>query len=92
MYTAIEDRIDVLAARTRYPCRFLIVMGGILINSDYDVGSFCSFRRLVCTDMATGWRHDWLYDLLAASARLMTDRARAGDEPRGGEFDALIVQ
>ena len=75
MYSAIEERIDVLAARTRYPCRYLIIMGGILINSDFDVGSFCSFRRLVCIDMATGQRHDWLDDLLAASARLITDRA-----------------
>ena len=65
MYDAIEARIDLLAARTSYPCRYVIVMGGVLINSDHDVGSFCSFRRLVCVDRETGRREDWLPALLA---------------------------
>ena len=65
MYSAIEERIDVLAARTEYPCRYLVVMGGVLINSDYDLGSFCCFRRFVCVDLATGrhkgagWTSSW---------------------------------
>src|SRR5437879_6507476 len=63
MYSAIEQRIDVLASRTQYPCRYLIIMGGVLINSDYDVGSFCSFRRLVCVDLTTGRRENWLDEL-----------------------------
>lgn len=41
IYEAIEERIDVLAKRTQYPCGWLVLMGGILINSDHDVGSFC---------------------------------------------------
>ena len=64
MYSAIEQRIDLLLARTSFPCRHVIVMGGVLINSDYDVGSFCSFRRLVCIDVPTGRRADWLAALL----------------------------
>ena len=69
MYAAIEERIDVLTSRTQYPCRYLVIMGGVLINSDYDVGSFCSFRRLVRIDMTTGQREDWLDELLGSAAR-----------------------
>lgn len=60
IYEAIERRIDVLAARTTYPCRHLVIMGGILINGDHDVGSFCEARRLVHVDVASGERVDWL--------------------------------
>lgn len=63
IHEAITERIDLLASRTRYPCRHLVLMGGILINSDHDVGSFCEARRLVCVDLATGAREDWLPDL-----------------------------
>jgi Limiting CO2-inducible proteins B/C beta carbonyic anhydrases len=65
MYGAIEARIDALAARTSYPCRHLVIMGGVLINSDFDVGAFCCFRRLVHVDQRTGHRDDWLPALLA---------------------------
>ena len=45
-------------------------MGGVLINSDHDVGSFCSLRRLICIDTAAGRRFDWLDEFLDAAARL----------------------
>ncbi|MEP7276485.1 MAG: hypothetical protein ABI812_09035 [Betaproteobacteria bacterium] len=64
MYAAIEARIDALAARTTYPCRHLVVMGGVLINSDFDAGSFCCFRRLVHIDQESGKRDDWLPSLV----------------------------
>lgn len=70
MYAAIEERIDVLVSRTKYPCRYLVIMGGVLINSDHDVGSFCSLRRLICIDTAAGRRFDWLDEFLDAAARL----------------------
>jgi len=70
MYVAIEERIDTLVARTRYACRYLVIMGGILINSDHDVGSFCALRRLICIDTATGGKVDWLDEFLDAAARL----------------------
>ena len=76
MYSAIEKRIDVLASRTEFPCRYVVIMGGVLINSDHDVGSFCAFRRLVCIDLTTGRREDWLDELLGVAARFM-DRASA---------------
>lgn len=59
LYEAIEKRIDVLAGRTKYPCKHVVIMGGILINGDHDVGSFCDVRRLVHVDVATGNRTDW---------------------------------
>ena len=70
MYDAIEDRIDALVARTNYPCRHLVIMGGILINSDYDVGSFCALRRLIRIDTATGRKIDWLDEFLDAATRV----------------------
>jgi hypothetical protein len=64
MSVAIERRIDLLVSRTEFPCRHVIIMGGVLVNSDYDVGSFCSFRRLVHIDRARARRHNWLPALL----------------------------
>jgi hypothetical protein len=64
MYAAIEKRIDLLASRTGFPCRKVLIMGGVLVNSDHDVGSFCCFRRLLCIDVASGRREDWLHDLV----------------------------
>jgi hypothetical protein len=81
MYAAIEERIDVLVSRTKYPCRYLVIMGGVLINSDHDVGSFCSLRRLICIDMAAERRVDWLDEFLdaAASRKCRSSRAASGD-------------
>lgn len=59
IYEAIERRIDLLAARTKYPCPHLVIMGGVLINGDHDVGSFCDARRFVHVNTATGERTDW---------------------------------
>ncbi|MFN0100728.1 MAG: hypothetical protein ACKV2U_01425 [Bryobacteraceae bacterium] len=58
MYKAIEDRIDLLAERTKYQCRFLILVGGILINADYDEGSFVEVRRFHAINLATCERTD----------------------------------
>jgi len=77
MYAAIEERIDVLVSRTKYPCRYVVIMGGVLINSDFDVGSFCSLRRLLCVDTETGRRVDWLDEFLDTSTRLATQSSRA---------------
>jgi Limiting CO2-inducible proteins B/C beta carbonyic anhydrases len=59
IYEAIERRIDLLASRTKYPCRHLVIMGGVFINGDHDIGSFCDARRLVHVNTATGERTDW---------------------------------
>lgn len=60
IYEAIEERIDLLASRTKYPCKHLFLMGGVFINGDHDVGSFCDTRRAVHVDLETGARRDLL--------------------------------
>jgi hypothetical protein len=56
MYEAIETRIDLLAAKTSYRCRYLILMGAILINAKKETGSFAEVRRLVAVNLANGER------------------------------------
>lgn len=53
MYEAITERITLLAAKTNYPCQYLILKGGILINSDHDMGPFNSCQRFDVIDLAT---------------------------------------
>jgi hypothetical protein len=60
MYEAIEERIDTLAARTKFACRHVILMGAIIINASHEAGSFLSSRRLVLLDTETGRREDLL--------------------------------
>lgn len=54
MYEAIAERIDLLVSRTRFPARYLVRFGGILINGDDGAGSFSSARRVLLTDLSTG--------------------------------------
>ena len=53
MYEAINERINVLVSKTEYPCRYLILMGGILINGDHDMGSFNACQRFDVIDLKT---------------------------------------
>jgi hypothetical protein len=46
IYEAIDQRIMELVAATKYNCKYLILSGAILINSDSDLGSFSCSRRL----------------------------------------------
>lgn len=55
-YEAGEVRIDLLASRTKYPCRHLVLMGGIFINGGHEVGAFCDLRRFVHIDLETSTR------------------------------------
>lgn len=54
MCEAITERIDLLAARTTYRARYLILSGAILINGDHDMGSYTAPRRLIATDLRNG--------------------------------------
>ncbi len=54
MYEAIEKRINIHAEKTKYPCQYLVLMGGILINGDFDMGSFNETRRFEIIDLETG--------------------------------------
>ena len=53
MYEAINERINVLVSKTEYPCKYLILMGGILINGDHDMGSFNACQRFDVINMRT---------------------------------------
>jgi hypothetical protein len=56
IYEAIDRRIEELAATTTYKCRYLILAGAILINSDSDIGSFTANQKLDVIDLRTGMR------------------------------------
>jgi Limiting CO2-inducible proteins B/C beta carbonyic anhydrases len=56
IYEAIDKRILELVAATKYNCKYVILMGAILINSDSDVGSFTSTRRFEYIDLSTSER------------------------------------
>ena len=58
IYEAIDRRIEELVAATKYNCKYVILMGAILINSDSDMGSFSSMKKFVVIDLATGLRRD----------------------------------
>ena len=58
VYEAAAARIDLLASRTQYPCQHLFLKGGIIINGDHGMGSFCEVRRFIHIDLHTGERTD----------------------------------
>jgi hypothetical protein len=65
IYEAIDRRIEELVAATKYNCRFVLLMGAILINSDSDMGSFTATRKFVVINLQTGERRDLTEGLLA---------------------------
>lgn len=58
IYEAIDARIQELVAQTTYPCKYAILMGGILVNGDPDFTSFNALRRLDLLNLETGERQD----------------------------------
>jgi hypothetical protein len=58
IYEAIDHRIEELVAATKYNCRYVLLMGAILINSDSDMGSFTATRKFVVINLQTGERRD----------------------------------
>lgn len=63
IYEAIDRRIEELVAATRYNCRYVILLGAILINSDWDMGSFNCGRKFDVIDLKTNERHNLLSHL-----------------------------
>lgn len=53
IYEAIDKRILELAKATKYNCKYVILMGAILINSDNDMGSFNEIRRFEYINLET---------------------------------------
>lgn len=56
IYEAIDARMQELVAQTNYPCRYVLLMGAILINGDSDMGSFSATKRFDRIDRTTGER------------------------------------
>lgn len=52
IYEAIDKRINELVAQTQFNCKYVILMGAILINSDADMGSYTSTKRFDVIEMA----------------------------------------
>jgi hypothetical protein len=66
MYEAIDSRIEVLVKATGYPCKYVVLAGGIFINGDKDMGSFCQYKRLEYINTETNERKNLLEEYWAA--------------------------
>lgn len=60
IYEAIDSRINELVEKTNYNCRYVILMGAILINSDSDMGSFTHTKRYDIINLETKERKNLL--------------------------------
>ena len=60
IYEAIDERMNELVEKTNYNCRYVILMGAILINSDTDMGSFTQIRKFDIIDLKTKERKERL--------------------------------
>jgi len=53
IYEAIDQRINELVEKTSYNCKYVILMGAILINSDSDMGSYSATKRFDIINLTT---------------------------------------
>lgn len=60
IYEAIDDRINELVSKTKYNCKYVVLMGAILINSDSDMGSYTSTKRFDVIDLSNMERKSYL--------------------------------
>ncbi len=60
IYEAIDKRINELVAQTKYNCKYVILIGAVLINSDSDMGSYTSTKRFDLIDLTTNERRSLL--------------------------------
>lgn len=61
IYEAIDRRVEELVAATHYNCRYVILVGAILINSDSDMGSFNCARKFDVINLKTNERQSLLH-------------------------------
>lgn len=66
IYEAINERMGTLIEQTNFPCGHVIRMGAVLINGDFDVGSFSACRTLTCSHSSTGQVDNWMPEFEAA--------------------------
>lgn len=60
IYEAIDTRINELVEKTTYNCKYVILIGAVLINSDSDMGSFTASKRFDLIDLKTKKRTNYL--------------------------------
>jgi hypothetical protein len=60
IYAAIDKQINELVDRTDFHCRFVLLVGGVLINSDTDMGSFISISRFDIVELPAKKRESLL--------------------------------
>lgn len=56
IFEATDKRILELVEATNYNCKYVILMGAVLINSDSDMGSYSSTKRFDVINVETGVR------------------------------------
>lgn len=64
MYEAIHERIEELVSKTNFPCKYVVLIGAVFINGDRDMGSFCSYKRFDCIDLASQKKYNLMNDFL----------------------------
>jgi hypothetical protein len=60
IYDAIDNRINELVSLTTYKCKYVILIGAILINSDSDMGSFTETKRFDVIDLSSNVRKNMI--------------------------------
>lgn len=65
IYEAIDKRINELVEKTNYNCKYVILMGAILINSDSDMGSFTEIRHFDVINLKTKERTSVAVDFIS---------------------------
>lgn len=60
IYESIDSRINELVEKTRFNCKYVILVGAILINSDSDMGSFTEVKRFDVIDLETNIHKSFL--------------------------------
>lgn len=60
IYEAIDKRINELVEKTNYACKYVILMGAVLINSDSDMGSYTATKRFDVINLATKERESMM--------------------------------
>jgi hypothetical protein len=56
IYEAIDSRINELVEKTNFNCKYVILVGAVLISSDSDMGSFTEVKRFDIIDLSTNKR------------------------------------
>lgn len=65
IYEAIDNRINDLVKNTTFNCKYIILIGAILINSDSDMGSYTSTRRYDIIDLGGNIRQSFIEQFLS---------------------------